>query len=56
MPPAEELYTQVLSLKAELAGLQAELAWYRRQVFGARSERLAYDSPAQAKLGLPETP
>ncbi len=56
MPPAEELYAENLRLKAELAGLQAEVAWYRRQVFGARSEKLAIDPPAQAKLGLPETP
>jgi len=56
MPPAEELYAENLRLKAELAGLQSEVAWFRRQVFGARSEKLAIDSPAQTKLGLPETP
>jgi len=49
MPPAEELYAENLRLKAEVA-------WFRRQVFGARSEKLVVDSPTQAKLGLPETP
>ena len=55
MPP-EELQAKVLSLQAEVEDLQAQLAWFRRQMFGTRSEKLLTDSPAQAKLGLPEMP
>lgn len=56
MPPKEELYAKVLSLKAENEDLRAQLAWFQRQMFGRRSEKLSVDSPAQAKLGLAETP
>ncbi len=56
MPPDEELYAENLRLKAELANLQAQVAWLRRQMFGARSEKIVIDSSTQAKLGLPETP
>jgi transposase len=56
MPPAAELYQETLALKAQVADLEAQVAWYRRQMFGARSEKLVVDSPLQAKLGLPETP
>jgi transposase len=56
MPSAEELHAQNLALKAELANLQAQVAWFQRQMFGVRSEKLPVDAPAQAKLGLPETP
>ena len=33
MPPAEELYSQNLALKAKVEDLEAQLAWFRRQVF-----------------------
>lgn len=56
MPSAEELYAQNLALKAELASLEAEVAWYRRQMFGAKSEKLPVEAANQIKLGLPETP
>lgn len=56
MPSAEELYAQNLALKAEVANLEAQVAWFRQQMFGARSEKLAVTVPAQTKLGLPETP
>ena len=57
MPPAEQLYAKVLSLEAENEGLRAQLAWFQRQVFGGgRSEKMPAESPAQTKLGLPETP
>jgi hypothetical protein len=56
MPSQEELYAQNLALKAELANLEAQVAWFRRQMFGARSEKLTLEAPGQAKLGLPETP
>lgn len=55
MPSAEELYAQNLALKAELADAQAQLDWFRRQMFGSRSEKRPVESADQAKLGLPET-
>ena len=55
MPPAEELYRKTLALEAENEELRAQVAWYQRQVFGSRSEKMVIDSPAQGKLGLPET-
>jgi transposase len=57
MPPAAELYAKVLSLKAEVSDLQAQVAWFQRQMFaGSRSEKLPAESPTQTKLGLPESP
>ena len=57
MPPAEILFAENLALKAELADLRAQVAWFQRQVFaGGRSEKMPVESPAQTKLGLPETP
>lgn len=56
MPPAEKLYAENLALKAENEDLRAQVAWFRQQVFGSRSEKLTVDSPVQTKLGLPETP
>jgi transposase len=56
MPPAAELYAENLALKAELANLQAQVAWFQRQMFGTRSEKLPVNMPDQIKLGLPETP
>ena len=55
MPPAEKLYVENLALKAENEDLRAQVAWFRQQVFGSRSEKLAVDSPVQTNLGLPET-
>ena len=41
MPPAEQLYAEVLELKARLAAAESELVWLRRQVFGpGKSEKL----------------
>lgn len=56
MPPAEKLYAENLALKAEVDDLRAQVAWFRKQVFGGRSEKLPVESPVQAKLGLPDTP
>ena len=56
MQPPEELQAKVLSLQAEVQDLQAQVSWFRRQMFGARSEKLPADVLAQAKLGLPEVP
>lgn len=55
MPPAEKLYAENLALKAEVEDLRAQVAWFRKQAFGARSEKLVVDAPGQAKLGLPDT-
>jgi transposase len=57
MPPAEKLFAENLALKAELADLRAQVAWFQRQMFaGSRSEKLPVETPRQAKLALPETP
>jgi transposase len=56
MPPAEELYAKVVTLEAELENLRAQVAWFQRQMFGAKSEKLPVDVPGQIKLGLAETP
>jgi hypothetical protein len=56
MPPAEEIHAENLALKAEVEDLRAQVAWFRKQVFGGRSEKLPVESPVQAKLGLPDTP
>jgi transposase len=56
MPPAEELYRKNLALQAENEDLRTQVEWYRRQMFGRRSEKIAVESTAQAKLGLAETP
>lgn len=55
MSSPEELYAKVRSLQVENDDLRAQVAWFQRQMFGARSEKLLVDSPAQTKLGLPET-
>ncbi len=54
MPPAEELYRKNLALEAENEELRTQVEWYRRQMFGRKSEKLSVDSPAQEKLGLGE--
>jgi transposase len=56
MPPAEELYKKTLALEAENQELRTQVEWYRRQMFGKKSEKLPIDSPAQEKLGLGEMP
>ncbi len=57
MSPAEVLYAKVLSLEAEVADLQARVAWFQRQMFaGSRSGKLPIESAAQTKLGLVEVP
>jgi transposase len=54
--PPRKNYAQNLTLKAELANLVAQVAWFQRQMFGARSEKQPLEVPAQIKLGLAETP
>ncbi len=56
MPPIEELYRKNLALKAENEQLRTQVEWYRRQMFGSKSEKMPVDSPAQGKLGLAEEP
>jgi transposase len=55
MPSPEELYAENRALKAELANLQAQVAWFQRQMFGSKSEKLPVDVAGQTNLGLPET-
>ena len=41
MPPAEELYREVLQLREEKAQLQTQIAWLQKQLFGGgKSEKL----------------
>lgn len=41
MPPAEQLFAEVLQLKQENSALKAQIEWLRKQVFGgAKSEKL----------------
>ena len=56
MPPAEEIYRKNLALEAEVQDLRNQVEWYRRQMFGSRSEKVVIDTPAQDNLGLPEDP
>lgn len=57
MPPAEQLYAENLSLKERVVELEAQIAWFKRKVFGGgQSEKLAWPDAAQAHLPLPETP
>lgn len=56
MPSAEELHAKVVTLEAELESLRAQVAWFQRQMFGSRSEKLPVDVPGQTSLGLQETP
>lgn len=52
MPPAEELYAENLELKERNAQLEAQVAWLRKQLFGAgKSEKL---DRAQLLLKLSE--
>ena len=54
MPPAEQLYTEVLTLRGENAALRTELAWLKRQMFGpGKSEKL---DRLQTTLPLGEAP
>lgn len=53
VPPAEQLYAEVLTLRGENAALKTELAWLKRQLFGpGKSEKL---DRLQATLPLEET-
>ncbi|MCC5024371.1 MAG: hypothetical protein J6386_16975 [Candidatus Synoicihabitans palmerolidicus] len=50
MPPAAELYAENIALKAELAQLDALIAWLKKQMFGGgKSEKL---DPAQLQIKL----
>lgn len=56
MPPPEKLFAENQALKAEVANLEAQVAWYRRQMFGSRTEKLPTELETQTKLGVAETP
>src|SRR5450432_228969 len=54
LPPSTDLASQLRELQAELAALQAENAWLKRQLFGpGKSEKI---DRLQTQLALPETP
>lgn len=54
-----EVYQQVLGsyqqVLAEVAELKARLAWFERQIFGAKSERFVPDVPGQLPLNFGST-
>lgn len=47
---------RIAKLEAELAMLQAQLAWFRRQVFGSKSERQIADLAQQLPLSALQAP
>jgi transposase len=58
--PAEKVVETMHSLTREVAQLQHQLDWFKRQIFGQKSEkRLLPENPAQMSLGelpIPDTP
>jgi transposase len=48
----EELRKEVAKLQAAMKGLTEQLEWFRRQVFGKKSERFIDPSPEQLQLDL----
>ena len=41
MPPAEELYAEIIDLKIELSALRRQIEWFKKQLFGGgKTERL----------------
>lgn len=53
----ETLETVCVEQKAEIANLKARVAWFERQVFGQKTERLLPQDPCQSTLfDVPETP
>jgi transposase len=54
LPPPADLASQLRDLQTELAALQAENAWLKRQLFGpGKSEKI---DRLQTQLALPESP
>ncbi|MBN1130932.1 MAG: transposase [Chitinispirillaceae bacterium] len=51
-----QLKGDVLALKDVVADLQGQLDWFRRQVFGTKSERVIPTSDAQCTLPLGDAP
>jgi len=57
MLPVEKVYAENLALREENAELRAQVAWFKRKVFGgSQSEKLAFGSAAQTHLALPALP
>ncbi len=55
MPPVEQLHAENLSLRERVSELEAQVAWFKRKVFGGgQSEKLPGLEPAQTHLALPE--
>ena len=57
IPPLEEnraLRTKVAELSDENKSLQQQLDWFKRQLFGRKSEKCAFENPEQIQLGLGE--
>lgn len=47
----EELIEHVLAAQARLAEVEAQLRWFKQQLFGAKSERRLVPDPSQLALG-----
>jgi transposase len=50
----------IAELTSQIDSLKLQLDWFKRQMFGAKSERFVLDNPAQLSLGaalpLPDKP
>jgi hypothetical protein len=51
----DELIEQVLATRARLAEVEAQLRWFKQQLFGAKSERRLPPDPSQLSLGCRAT-
>lgn len=49
MPPPEQMIAEYPLMAQRIAALEAQLAWFKKQVFGGKSEKL---DPAQRQLPL----
>ena len=47
-----QLNTKNLALNTKVAELEAELAWFRRMVFGQKRERFIPSDPSQLEMAL----
>lgn len=50
IPDSEALQKEVLLLRDENAVLKEQLAWFKRQIFGKKSERIIADLPSEQML------
>ena len=49
-PESEQLNAQIIELSEKVLTLQQQLDWFKRQLFGRKSEKLLEDNPNQAVL------